>query len=63
MKEEGPDHDKKFTLGVYVRGKLKATATGHSKQEAQVKAAGEAIRKYKKEHPNEFTTPSAITKN
>jgi ribonuclease-3 len=64
MKEEGPDHDKKFTLGVYVRGKLKATAIGHSKQEAQVKAAGEAIRKYKKEHPNEFpSTQSGAAKN
>lgn len=51
MKEEGPDHDKSFTLGVFINGHLKATAVGHSKQEAQVKAASEAIRKYKKEHP------------
>ena len=48
MKEEGPDHDKTFTLGVYVKGHLVATGIGHSKQEAQTKAAGEAIRKYKK---------------
>ena len=53
MKEEGPDHDKVFTLGVYINENLKVTATGHSKQEAQVKAASEAIRKYKKEHPKE----------
>ena len=53
MKEEGPDHDKSFTLGVFINDHLKATAVGHSKQEAQVKAASEAIRKYKKEHPNE----------
>ena len=51
MKEEGPDHDKSFTLGVFINDHLKATAVGHSKQEAQVKAASEAIRKYKKEHP------------
>ena len=51
MKEEGPDHDKSFTLGVFINDHLKATATGHSKQEAQVKAASEAIRRYKKEHP------------
>ena len=51
MKEEGPDHDKTFTLGVFIDDHLKATAVGHSKQEAQVKAATEAIRKYKKEHP------------
>lgn len=48
IKEEGPDHDKTFTLGVFVNGHLKATGVGHSKQEAQVKAAGEAIRRYKK---------------
>ncbi len=48
MKEEGPDHDKTFTLGVYVKGRLVSTGVGHSKQEAQTKAAGEAIRKYKK---------------
>jgi ribonuclease-3 len=54
MKEEGPDHDKTFTLGVMVNGHLKATGIGHSKQEAQVKAAGEAIRKYKKERPGDF---------
>ncbi|MBP5633428.1 ribonuclease III [Candidatus Saccharibacteria bacterium] len=48
MKEEGPDHDKIFTVGVFVGDHLKATGQGHSKQEAQVKAAGEAIRKYKK---------------
>ena len=53
MKEEGPDHDKVFTLGVYINENLKAIATGHSKQEAQVKAASEAIRKYKKENPKE----------
>ena len=51
MKEEGPDHDKSFTPGVFINDHLKATAVGHSKQEAQVKAASEAIRKYKKEHP------------
>ena len=59
MKEEGPDHDKTFTLGVYINNHLKATAIGHSKQEAQVKAASEAIRKYKKEHQNE-TKPQEV---
>lgn len=54
MKEEGPDHDKTFTLGVYINGHLKATASGHSKQEAQIKAAAEAIRKYKKAHPEAY---------
>ncbi len=55
MKEDGPDHDKTFTLGAYVNGHLKATGVGHSKQEAQTKAAGEAIRKYKRQYPEHFT--------
>jgi ribonuclease-3 len=48
LKEDGPDHDKVFTLGVFVGNKLKGTGTGHSKQEAQTAAAAEAIKKLKK---------------
>ena len=48
LKEEGPDHDKLFTVGVYVGSKLKGTGIGHSKQEAQTKAAKEAIKKYQR---------------
>ena len=47
LKEEGPEHDKKFTLGVFVAGKLKASGIGHSKQEAQTAAAATAIKSYK----------------
>ena len=47
LKEEGPDHDKKFTVGVYIGGKLKGTGVGHSKQEAQTEAAREGIKAYK----------------
>ena len=47
LKEEGPDHDKLFTVGVYVSGKLKGTGVGHSKQEAQTEAAREGIKKYR----------------
>lgn len=46
MKEEGPDHDKTFTVGVYVGSSLKGVGSGHSKQEAQTAAAKEAIKKY-----------------
>ncbi len=53
IKEEGPDHDKMFTLGVFINDHLLAVGVGHSKQEAQVKAASEAIRKYKADHPKE----------
>ena len=49
LKEEGPDHDKKFTVGVYVGNELKGTGTGHSKQEAQTAAAREGVKKYRAE--------------
>ena len=48
LKEEGPDHDKNFTVGVYVGDRLKGTGIGHSKQEAQTAAAKEGIKQYKK---------------
>ncbi len=46
--EEGPDHDKIFTLGVYVGGKLKGEGIGSSKQSAQQKAAEAAVEEYNK---------------
>ncbi len=46
--EEGPDHDKVFTLGVYVGGKLKGKGIGSSKQSAQQKAAEAAVEVYDK---------------
>ena len=48
LKEEGPDHDKKFTVGIYVGDTLKGTGVGHSKQEAQTEAAREGVKKYRK---------------
>lgn len=47
IKEEGPDHDKIFTLGVFVGDKKMGEGEGPSKQIAQQEAAREAIRKYK----------------
>lgn len=46
INEEGPDHDKTFTIGVYVGGQLKGQGSGHSKQEAEGNAAAEAIKGY-----------------
>jgi ribonuclease-3 len=46
LAEEGPDHDKLFTLGVYVGQKLMGKGTGHSKQQAQQQAARAALKKY-----------------
>lgn len=47
MSEEGPDHDKTFTVGVYVNSKLLGKGEGPSKQTAQQKAAEVALESYK----------------
>lgn len=44
--EEGPDHDKIFTVGVFVNGELKGKGSGPSKQNGQVAAAEAALEKY-----------------
>jgi len=49
IEETGPDHDKIFTLGVYVGDKLMGTGTGHSKQIAQQEAARAALDNYIKQ--------------
>jgi ribonuclease-3 len=46
LSEEGPDHDKIFTVGVYVDNDMKGQGTGPSKQAAQVVAASSALQKY-----------------
>ncbi|MBI2025039.1 MAG: ribonuclease III [Candidatus Harrisonbacteria bacterium] len=43
LSETGPDHAKVFEVGVYVGGKLLAKGAGHSKQEAEVEAAKDAL--------------------
>jgi ribonuclease-3 len=46
MQEVGPDHDKIFTLGAYVNGKLMGKGIGPSKQTAQQQAARAALDTY-----------------
>lgn len=46
LSEEGPDHDKVFTVGVFVNGKLKGQGSGPSKQAGQQKAAEAALAAY-----------------
>lgn len=46
LNEEGPDHDKTFTVGVFVDGKLRGQGTGPSKQIGQQQAAEEALKEY-----------------
>lgn len=45
MAEEGPDHDKTFTVGVYLGSELITKGKGPSKQEAEQAAAREALDK------------------
>ncbi len=45
VRESGPDHEKKFTVGVYLNKDLVATGEGVSKQEAEQTAAKEALKK------------------
>jgi ribonuclease-3 len=47
MSEDGPDHDKVFTVGVFVNEQLRGQGTGPSKQNAQQKAAENALEYYK----------------
>jgi ribonuclease III len=48
LDEVGPDHDKIFTLGVYVGERLMGTGQGPSKQVAQQCAAQAALEEYSK---------------
>lgn len=43
IKETGPDHDKRFIIGVYIKGMLVAQGEGQSKQEAEQDAARAAL--------------------
>lgn len=46
LSEEGPDHEKTFTVGVFVNGELRGTGQGPSKQTGQQKAAEAALQHY-----------------
>ncbi|MFZ1458361.1 MAG: ribonuclease III [Candidatus Saccharimonadales bacterium] len=46
IEEIGPDHEKEFTLGVFVGDKIMGTGTGPSKQFAQQRAAEAALAVY-----------------
>ena len=45
LKEEGPDHDRHFTVGVFMGAKEVARGVGKSKQEAEQEAAKAALDK------------------
>lgn len=48
LSEDGPDHDKVFTVGVFVNGELKGKGDGPSKQAGQQKAAEAALAVYER---------------
>ena len=48
LKEDGPDHNKQFTVGVVVDGVTMGTGIGHTKKAAEQAAAYEAIQKMRK---------------
>lgn len=48
IEEEGPPHAKIFTIGVYVNHELFGTGKGKSKQEAEERAAKEALERIQK---------------
>lgn len=43
ISQSGPDHDRVFTVGVYLKSELIAEGSGRSKQEAEQKAAEKGI--------------------
>ena len=47
LREEGPDHDKHFVVGMYINGELFSSGEGHSKQDAQTEAAKEGVKKFR----------------
>ncbi len=47
LTEEGPDHEKQFTVGVFISNELRGTGMGPSKQIGQQEAAQQALRFYK----------------
>ncbi|HEX9153659.1 MAG TPA: ribonuclease III domain-containing protein, partial [Candidatus Saccharimonadales bacterium] len=52
LHEEGPDHDKTFTVGVFVDNELRGQGIGSSKQMGQQKAAEAALMRYKETNPS-----------
>ena len=52
VKEEGPDHNKCFTVEVEIGGRVFGTGQGRTKKAAEQQAAYQAILQYRKAHPS-----------
>ncbi len=53
VREEGPDHDRRFTVDVYVGEQKMGTGSGHSKKDAEQAAAAVALSHKDPLEPNE----------
>jgi ribonuclease-3 len=51
LSEDGPDHDKTFTVGVFINGRLRGKGVGPSKQAGQQQAAETALRSLSDDQP------------
>lgn len=49
LAEEGPDHNKRFTAGVFLQGKLMGKGTGRTKKEAEQQAARQLLEQWGRE--------------
>ena len=47
LHDEGPDHDKIFTMGAYIEDRIVGKGNGNSKQDAEQKAAEDALERLK----------------
>ncbi|MGB9887546.1 MAG: ribonuclease III [Moorellales bacterium] len=52
LQEMGPDHNKRFQAGVFLKEKLLATGWGRSKKEAEQQAARGALERLRQEFPS-----------
>ncbi|WMW25133.1 putative dsRNA-binding protein [Methanolobus sediminis] len=50
LEEEGPDHEKQFTVGLYLKDKLLAIGSGNSKRKAEKAAAELHLKHLQEEH-------------
>lgn len=61
LEEVGPDHEKIFTVGIFVDDEMKGKGEGHSKQLAQARAAEKALGVYLSKQKVQESVPVLTT--